>query len=208
MQVIGVLNTKGGVGKTTLAICLAVRASADAKVAVVDLDPQSSYSEWYRRRGSPNNPQLCPDDRASDAIESLLRASDREIVILDGPPGSLIVTEDAIRSSNFVVIPIRASGLDIGASRDAIQMCQEIGVPFLVVINAFDQHAGKLVEQTKELLKSWGVEVAKTEIRYHNQYVNAITTGHSGPEKDKRCADDIDKLWKEIRASMKKAKTR
>jgi CobQ/CobB/MinD/ParA nucleotide binding domain len=74
MHIIGVLNGKGGVGKTTLTACLAVRAAKDgaAQVAVVDLDPANSYAEWYARRGSPDNPTLFRGvDRASDAVEAL-----------------------------------------------------------------------------------------------------------------------------------------
>jgi len=208
MQVFGILNTKGGVGKTTLTAALAVRAMQDgARVAVCDLDPQSSYSDWYRRRGSPDNPALLlGEDRASDAVETLRLNSAYEFVFLDGPPGSLLVTQDAIRASNFVLIPIRASGLDLGASRDAIQLCQEIGTPFLVVINDRGQHDGKLADQARALLKSWKVPVADAAIPHRVQYVNAITTGHTGPEKDKKAAEDIDALWSEIKAALKKAK--
>lgn len=206
MQVIGILNTKGGTGKTTLATCLAVRAAQEKQVAVVDLDPQSSYSEWYARRSSPDNPALLVgEDRASDAIEAIRLASPYEIILLDGPPGSILVTEDAIKVSSFVLIPIRASGLDIGSSRDCIQMCQDAGTPYLVVINGKGQHDGKLVQMAQELLASWKVPVAETIIPSRVQYVNAITTGQSGPEKDRKCAEDIEALWTEIQAAIKKA---
>ena len=70
MIVIGVLNSKGGVGKSTLTAALAVRASRDNQVCVVDLDAQGTYSDWYARRGSPDNPALLTgEDRASDAVE-------------------------------------------------------------------------------------------------------------------------------------------
>ncbi len=72
MLVIGVLNSKGGVGKSTLTAAFAVRAARDNTVCVVDLDSQGSYSDWYTRRGSPDNPALLTgEDRASDAIEAL-----------------------------------------------------------------------------------------------------------------------------------------
>ena len=58
MVVIGILNSKGGVGKSILTAALAVRASRDGLVCVVDLDSQGSYWDWYSRRGSPDNPAL------------------------------------------------------------------------------------------------------------------------------------------------------
>jgi chromosome partitioning protein len=208
MHIIGVLNGKGGVGKTTLTACLAVRAARDrdAHVAVVDLDPQSSYSDWYVRRGSPDNPGLLRGaDRASDAVEALRLTSPYNHLFLDGPPGSILVTEDAVRASTLVIVPIRASGLDLASSQDAIQICQDEGKPLLVVINAKGQHDGKLVEEARKLLASWKVPVAGTVIAHRTQYINAMTTGKSGPEKDKKAAEEIDALWAEVKAVLRKA---
>jgi chromosome partitioning protein len=206
MRIIGVLNTKGGTGKTTLTSCLAVRAAQEARVAVCDLDPQSSFSDWHGRRGSPDNPELLKgEERASEAVEALRLTSPHDYVFLDGPPGSLIVTEDAVQVSTLVIIPIRASGLDLSASQDCIQICQELRVPFLVVINDKSPHDTKLVEQARGLLASWKVPVANQAISHRVPFVNAITTGRTGAEKDKRAAEDIDNLWLEVKAALKKA---
>src|SRR5215468_6457744 len=99
MHVIGILNGKGGVGKTTLTACLGVRAAEEpgAQVAVIDLNPASSYADWYARRGSPDNPALFRGaDHASDAVEALRLTSPYNWVFLDGPPNSILLTEDAI----------------------------------------------------------------------------------------------------------------
>ena len=54
MRVVVLAAVKGGVGKTTLASCLAVRAAEESKrVALVDLDPQESLVGWWERRGLP-----------------------------------------------------------------------------------------------------------------------------------------------------------
>jgi len=133
MLVIGVLNSKGGVGKSTLTAAFAVRASHDNTVCVVDLDSQGSYSDWYMRRGSPDNPALLTgEDRASDAIEALRLTAPYEIVLLDGPPGSLTVTEDAIKVCDLVVIPMRASGLDLVASQTVCGSVSRSGRPISV----------------------------------------------------------------------------
>ena len=222
MHVIGVLNTKGGCGKTTLTTCLAVRAVGpvgaqkdEARVAVVDLDPQSSYSDWHARRSrnaaDPENPNpelLLGEDRASDAIESLRLTSPYDYVFVDGPTNALLITEDAIRASTLVIIPMKASGLDLSASQDCISYCQDLKKPFLVVIN--DKASGigddKLVEEASRLLFSWDVPIAKTIVRHRAAYIDAITTGRTGPEKDKRwAAPEIDALWADITAALRKA---
>jgi chromosome partitioning protein len=206
MIVIGMLNSKGGVGKTTLTAACAVRAAATHAVCVVDLDSQGSFSDWHARRGSPDYPALLVgEDRASEAVEALSLNAHYDYVLLDGPPGSLIVTEDAVRSSTLVVIPVRASGFDLMASQDCISVCQETGTPCLVVINGKTQYDAKLVEQARQVLASWKVPVADTVIAHRIQYVNAIATGKTGPEKDRRAAEEIDALWREIKAAALEA---
>src|SRR5262245_49059522 len=206
MHIIGMLNGKGGVGKTTLTACLAVQAAAERMAAVCDLDPQSSYSDWYSRRGSPDNPALLRGaSHASDAVEALQLTSPYDYVFLDGPPGSILVTEDAVGVSTLVVIPIRASGLDLSSSQDTILACQDLGRACLVVINGKGPHDSKLVDEARALLRSWKVPVAETVVAHRVQYVNAMTTGRTGPEKDRKAAEEIDALWAEVKAAARKA---
>ena len=206
MHVIGVLNSKGGPGKTTLTTCLAVHAAKGALVAVCDLDPQSSYSDWYRRRGAPDNPALLTGaDLASDAVQALRLNSAYEFVFLDGPPGSILVTEDAVRSSDFVIIPLRSSGLDLHASRDCIQLCQDSGVPFMVVVNDTRSGDQRLIEETRGALLSWKVPIAKTTVAHRVSYIDAVTTGRTGPEKDPKARAEIEALWKEILTAIRKS---
>ena len=144
-------------------------------------------------------------DHASDAVEALQLTSPYDYVFLDGPPGSILVTEDAVRVSTLVVIPIRASGLDLGSSRDTIQVCQDYGTAYLVVINGKGQHDGRLVDEARALLRSWKVPVADTVVAHRVQYVNAMTTGKTGPEKDRKAAEEIEALWAEVKAAVRKA---
>jgi chromosome partitioning protein len=206
MHVIGVLNSKGGCGKSTLTTCLAVRASQERPTAVVDLDPQGSYVGWYERRGSPENPiLLMGEDRASDAIEALRQTSPYNYVFIDGPTNALGLTEDAIKSATLVIIPMKCSPFDLEAARDCIALCQEHKRPFLVVINDKGARDTKLVDQAMALLASWKAPVAKMVVPHRVSYMNAIATGKTGPEKDKSAAEDIDALWAEVKSAIRKA---
>jgi len=211
MIIIGVLNTKGGVGKSTLTAALAVRASRDNAVCVVDLDPQGSYSDWYSRRGSPDNPALLTgEDRASEAIEALQLNAPYEFVFLDGPPGALLVTDDAIQSCDLVVIPMRASGLDLMASQDCVRLCQQHSAAYLCVLNDISaRDVSSLGENARNTLLTYKIPVAATAIRHRAPYINAMTGGKTGPERDRAAADEINALWEEIkRAAMAAVKAR
>ena len=95
MLTIAVTNTKGGVGKTTLAATLAVRAAADKfrggapyRVALVDLDPMRGLVAWWLRRGKTENPTIFEGaETAADAVERLEMAG-WDICIMDLPPHS------------------------------------------------------------------------------------------------------------------------
>jgi chromosome partitioning protein len=207
MNVVGFLNSKGGVGKSTLCAAIAVRAAQESpRVCMVDLDPQESVADWWRRRGQPGNPTLFKGaERASEAVESL-SFNGWDWVFLDGPPGSLIVTDDAIRSSDFVVVPMRASGLDLLASQDAVRLCQDAGVSFMIALNACKSGgADKLVEAARSTLFSNQVPIAHTAVSQRAVFVTAMTNGKTGAEKDKKAAEEIDALWAEIKSATLKA---
>lgn len=206
MNVIGFLNTKGGVGKSTLCAGVAVRAAKDSpRVCIVDLDPQQSVADWWRRRGAPENPILFRGaERASEAVEAL-ELDGWDFVFLDGPPGSLIVTQDAIGVSTLVVVPMRASGLDLMASQDCVEMCQEASVPLLVAINQARGAKDKIVEAARASLFTRSIPVASTVVGTRAAFVTAMTSGKTGAEKDTAAADEIDALWREIKAATVKA---
>jgi hypothetical protein len=100
---------------------------------------------------------------------------------------------------------MRASGLDLASSRDVIQACQDMQKPYLVVINGKGRYDGKLVEEARRELFSWNVPIAARVITHRVQFVNAMTTGRTGPEKDRDAAGEIDALWAEIKAALRKA---
>lgn len=211
MYVVGFLNSKGGVGKSTLAAAVAVRASQDSqRVCLVDLDPQESVADWWRRRGCPENPILFDgEDRASDAVEKAERDG-WDWVFLDGPPGSLTVTADAISVCTLVVVPMRASGVDLLASQEAVKLCINAGASYMVLFNAVKGGGrDRLLEAARAPLFDGGIPVAETVVTQRVAFVSAMTSGKTGAEKDSAAAEEIDALWREIKAAtLKAAKTR
>jgi chromosome partitioning protein len=209
MPIVGFLNSKGGVGKSTLCAAVAVRASKDfPNVCLVDLDPQESIADWWRRRGpgEPDNPRLIEGvTRASDAVKAL-QHEHCDWVFLDGPPGSLLVTDDAIGISHFVVIPMRPSPLDILASQDAVRLCLDAGRPFAIVFNSCKGGASdKLLNDARATLKQQRVPMTDAAVTQRNSYVTAMTGGKTGPERDAVAAEEIDALWREIKAATLKS---
>jgi chromosome partitioning protein len=207
VKTIGIVSTKGGVGKTTLASALAVRAAQDGKrVALVDLDPQESLAGWLGRRADKTRLQLFHNvDLASEAIEALRLTQAPDYCIIDTPPAHLKTIRDTIDSVDLVLIPLRPGALDLIGTEDAVASAYDAGTSFLCVFNDADARWGGAVA-ARAYLEEEGVPVANTVIAHRAAYFAAVASGKSGPEvgKDGKAAEEVDALWLEIKASLKK----
>lgn len=206
MIVISVVNTKGGVGKTTLASALAVRAARDGRVAMVDLDPQRSLVSWWARRGKSENPEIFAGaETAQDAVEALKQTSPHDYVFIDGPPSHLMTIEDMVQAADYVLIPIKPSAHDLIASQDAVVLARRANAAFGVVFNDVRPREAAVRSARNELL-NFGLPILKTEITHRVAHINAAAKGKSAAElRDKAAAAQIQALWNEVRKAASSA---
>ncbi len=125
-MIIGVLNQKCGVGKTTIAVNLAaVYAKAGQRVLLVDADPQGSSLAWSSaREGTPLFTVVgMPKPTLHKDMPSI--ASDYDVVIIDGAPRVSELGRAAIMASDLVVIPVQPSPYDVWASADTVKLIKE-----------------------------------------------------------------------------------
>jgi chromosome partitioning protein len=129
MKVIGLLNQKGGVGKTTLAIALAACfAQMGHRVLLVDIDPQGSALDWAAARQGDPLFSVVGLPRASIHKEIASIGAGYDIVILDGPPRVTDLARSAILASDLVVVPVQPSPYDIWAAEEIIKLIDEARV--------------------------------------------------------------------------------
>lgn len=133
-QAILVINSKGGSGKTTLTTNLASYfASKGHKTAIMDYDPQGSSLQWLKVR-SPKLPTIHGANASPNRKRGHLRAiamaipSDTEYLIIDAPAGvEGILLQELVRRSDFIVIPVAPSAIDIHATADFIKHLMLVG---------------------------------------------------------------------------------
>ena len=140
-MIIGVLNQKGGVGKTTVAINIAsTLAAAGSRVLFVDADPQGSALAWSSARES--EPLFAVIGMAKPSLHRDLPslAKDYDYVLIDGAPRVNELGRSAILASDFVLIPVQPSPYDVWAAADTVQLVREArqykpGIKAAFVIN-------------------------------------------------------------------------
>lgn len=123
---IGLLNQKGGVGKTTLSVNIAAElARRGNKILLVDADPQGSALNWSQaREPAPLFPVIgLPTTTLHRELETI--GADYDFVVIDGAPRVTAVSRSAIMASNVILIPVQPSPYDVWAADEIVKLIQE-----------------------------------------------------------------------------------
>jgi len=211
MNVLGLLSRKGGSGKTTLAVHLAVLAQMNGlRVLLVDLDPQRSSASWWRARAAatPQMEETTPA-KLPDLLETAGKAN-VDLVIIDTRPS---VEEDAIQVvalSDFVLIPSRPAILDLRAilaTVDIVKGSQRAAI----ILNACQASRTGLGEapatgDARKALNAFGVPVAPMTIVQRTAFAQALVGGMtvSETEPSGKAAKEVLALWRFVEKELSK----
>ena len=132
MRTILVINSKGGAGKTTLTTNLAsYYASQNMRTAILDCDPQGSSIQWLKLRPSKDihGASSAPANSAAPLNSIKAWIPERtEVLIIDAPAGVKgLLLKDLVRRSNFILIPVNPSPIDIHATADFVKDLYLVG---------------------------------------------------------------------------------
>jgi chromosome partitioning protein len=166
--VITIAQQKGGAGKTTLAIHLALTfASWGRRVAILDIDPQASVASWFRLRSArPGNAPAIDAVALAGwrvAAEAERQARAHDIVLIDSPPHAETEARLAVRAARLVLVPVQPSPMDFWATKPTLDLARAEKVPALLVLNRVPARSS-LTGAMLEAFRSLDVPLAAAQI--------------------------------------------
>ncbi|MFV1678007.1 AAA family ATPase [Phaeobacter sp. JH20_32] len=198
MQVLSLIAQKGGVGKTTLATCLAVQAVQQGKqVLVIDLDPQATASFWSDTRGKPDDPAVMSIQPVR--LPAVLKAASdagTDMVIIDGAAVSKEVAYSAAEVSDLVLVPFKAAVFDINSVAQTVQTIKQVGSRYALVLT-FVPPQGKETEEAKDIATQLGSNFCPVLIGNRKAFFRAQSSGLAVQEfePDGKAAEEIKALY-------------
>lgn len=197
MRTIAVISQKGGVGKSTVAVHLAVAGTiAGLRTALVDLDPQATARKWGDKRAAPE-PEVIGDhaERLPQLVDAA-KGNGADLLIIDTAPNADRASLAAARAADLILIPCRPAAFDleaIEATRDLATIAKK---PSWVVLSAAPARSS-VVEEARRGLEDQGAKVAPQVIHQRVAYSYAVIDGRSASEyePDGKAAEEVAALF-------------
>ncbi len=192
------VSQKGGSGKTTVSLHLAVAAQAAGYEAViVDLDPQGTAEAWggWRKEAPP----LVISAKAGNLAKTLERARNAgaEIVIIDTPPLAQGDASAAARAASLVIVPCRPKAFDLHAVRITASLVEMTRTEAFVLFNGGHPSASSGYLEPEEVVRALGMKVAPVRLADRAPYHQATMTGQAAQEIEPngRAAQEVQAFW-------------
>ncbi len=205
MHTIAILSQKGGTGKTTLTLHLAVAAElAGHAAAVIDLDPQASAAGWKDSRAGESPVVVpVPSSRLPQALDAASSAG-AAVTFIDTAPHASEVALAAAEAADLVLIPCRPGILDLRAIGTTARAIKLAGKPAYVILNAMPPRALNVLADAKAAVAVHGLEVAPVTMQQRAAYAHSLTAGQTVQEYEPlgKAAHEVSQLfawlWREL----------
>ena len=128
-KTIGVIQVKGGAGRSTVSTNLAGELSKQGKTVLIDCDmPQGTSASWFAVRQQAGKAGNLIADTATNHRELVAKVEqhqDADYIVLDGPPRIAELTRAILVLADLCLIPVGASAAEIWATNDLLALIEE-----------------------------------------------------------------------------------
>jgi chromosome partitioning protein len=197
MLTVAVIAQKGGVGKTTLALHLAVEAAKAGPTTIIDMDPQSSAAQWADGRGA-HQPQViaCTPARLVVTLQAARRSGTR-VAFIDTAPAIESPALAAVRAADFCLIVSRPGILDLRSIGVNVEIARLAGKPVALLINAAPAQGPQAETAGDNARQSYGVEVSPIIIHQRAVFGHALVGSRCAQEVEpaSKAAAEIAAAW-------------
>jgi chromosome partitioning protein len=198
-KIVGIIQTKGGTGRSTFATNLAAHFSLREPTTLIDCDmPQGTSSSWYALRQTEypsKNLFLAQARNHVDLVEKVKEhVAASHYLIIDGPPRLAELTRAIMILSDLCLIPLGASAAEIWSTADLLQTLDEAraykpDVDARIVWTRFRAYTREAQDLKDAVHKGLKLEELRTRLGYRVAFSEALARGLSAEE----CADPIAK---------------
>ena len=204
MHTVALISQKGGAGKTTIALHLAVAfARAGRNTAVIDLDPQASAANWADRRES--DLPVVISAHASRLQHEIRRVEEAgcEVLVLDTAPHSDRSALEVARAADLIFMPCRPAILDMEAISSTLDLVRTTGKAVYVILNATAPQGSEAAEAA-EALAGLDVQVCPVQLVNRVAFARSLITGQAAQEVEPRgkAAQEVERLHAFTRAHL------
>ncbi len=208
-KIIGLVQVKGGAGRSTIATNLASILAKKSKTMLIDCDmPQGTSMSWYALRSAANktdNLSLATANNHKELVDMIQAIHQSyDFIVIDAPPRIAEVTRVALMLCNLLIIPLGASAAEIWATTDLLSTIEEAKekrpqLDYRILWNryrSYTRSAKELLGAVHDELKAPELE---TKLGYRVAYADALGDGLSVLEwHDKHAKNEVIALGKEI----------